>query len=111
MAFTAVAATHAPRAARFELRWLSAPDDGDERFWTVLTPPPAGDSITLPLLPAELAAFAPVDSADFTASLTLVDDTAFASFAELAASDWNAEIGGYAPTRPGMRTVTLSSRP
>ena len=113
--FAAAASTHAPRAAVFELTWIAVNGEDETRvFWTVLTPPPAGDSISLPLLPAELAAVAPVlpgASGDYTPSLTLVDDTAFASFAELAASDWMSEIGGYAPTRPGMRTVTISSRP
>jgi hypothetical protein len=113
--FAAAAATHAPRAAVFELAWtvVNGDDETDHR-WTVLTPPPAGDSISLPQIPAELATFAPVlpgNPGDYTPSLTLVDDTAFASFADLAASDWDAEIGGYAPTRPGLRTVTISSRP
>jgi len=113
--FDIAAANHAPRVAVFELAWREViGDDVVNHVWTVLTPPPAGDGIDLPLLPPELGAFAPAlpgDPGDYTPAMMLVDDTAFASYAALAASDWEAEIGGFTPTSQGKRTVTISSRP
>jgi hypothetical protein len=100
-----------PTIALVDLRWKVVDGDGgvQDRAWTVLAPP-APHALTLPLLPDELAAFAPTlpgDAGDYQATLTLAADTAFAAYADVLDADWLAEVGGTGPVR-GARTVSAT---
>jgi hypothetical protein len=84
----------------------------ENRSWTVLAPPDP-KTLTLPLLPAELAAFAPSlpgDVGDYPATLTLAADSAFAAYGDFLAADWLAELDGTGPVRGAGRVVALMKR-
>lgn len=90
-----------PAVALTEVAWKAVNGDGgvENRSWTVLAPPDP-KTFSLPLLPPELAAFAPslpADVGDYSATLTLEGDNGGTTYADFLGADWRAELDGTGP--------------